>query len=78
MTDEQRDIIQHSLGLSHPKAKGKAYRNRYCTVDGDARLEAMVTAGWMEHGAKLNSNRDRYYHVTEAGAAAVGSKLPED
>ena len=75
MTEEQRDIIRHSLGLG---MSSKPYRNRYCIRDGEPRLEALVSAGWMERGDTLNSGRDRYYHVTEAGAAAVGAKLPND
>jgi hypothetical protein len=75
MTEDQRHIIRHSLGLTRSR---KAYRTHYCTRDGDPALEEMVTAGWMERGDKLNEGRDRYYHVSAAGAKAVGSKLPKE
>lgn len=75
MTNEQRDIILHSLGLTRSE---KPFRNHYCDRDGDPKLEAMVTAGWMRHGSLLNEKRDRYYHVTESGAEAVGAKLPKE
>lgn len=75
MTSEQREIIHHSLGLGSAK---KPYRDYYCTSAGDPILEAMVTAGWMKPGNKINEGRDQYYLVTAAGAAAIGSHLPKD
>lgn len=78
MTDEQTEIIRHSLGLTNPRAKGKPYRNHYCADAEDQRLEPLVEAGLMRRGGIINEGRNRYYHVTAAGAAAVGSELPKD
>ena len=77
MTDEQKSVILHSLGVEHSrKKKPKPYRSYYCTSTADPKLEEMVTAGWMQRGGKINEGEDQYYFVTEAGAAAVGYKLP--
>lgn len=78
MTQEQRDIIRHSLGLDYEKTP---FRNRYLVSDGNPALEAMVEAGWMSRGATTEAATGvlyRYYHVTEAGAAAIDAELPKD
>lgn len=69
LTDEQTDIIRHSLGLTQSK---KPYRNHYCANISDSRLEPLAEAGLMERGSVINEGRLRYYHVTQAGAQAVG------
>lgn len=77
-TQDQRDVIMHSLGLpNRDRRKTIPYRNYYCTSVGDPKLEAIVAAGWMRKGCTLNEGRDRYYIVTEAGAKAVGARLPK-
>jgi hypothetical protein len=75
MTPEQKHNIEHALGLGSAK---KPYRRHYCTYASDPELEAMVEAGWMVRGNKINDGRDQYYFVTEAGAKAVGHDLPSD
>lgn len=80
ITERHREIIEHSLGVSHPRGnlKPKPYRKYYCTFAADPEFEAMVAAGLMCAGGKINEGRDQYYIVTEAGATAVGHKLPKD
>lgn len=79
VTDEERSIIEHSLGIEHKKGRQrKPYRNYYCASAGDARLESLADRGLMKRGRKINEGADQYYLVTESGAAAVGSKLPKE
>lgn len=80
LTDDERSILLHSLGVEYPrgKRKPKPYRNYYCAEIHDARLPALVQKGLMQAGRVINDGRDQYFHVTEAGAAAVGHQLPKD
>lgn len=79
VTDDERSIIEHSLGIEHKKGRQrKPYRNYYCASAGDARLESLADRGSMKRGRKINEGTDQYYLVTESGAAAVGSKLPKE
>ena len=71
-TPEDRHILAYALGLE----RGKGCRNFYCAENGAPRLEALVGRGLMRYGAVLDAGRYRYYHVTEAGARAIGAKLP--
>ncbi|WP_431860216.1 hypothetical protein [Azospirillum sp.] len=72
---EERDIIRNALGLLHAK---RPYRNHYCApVSGSTRelLEGMADAGLMQRG-RTQEGGTRYFHVTDAGAAAAGYTLP--
>ena len=44
----------------------------------DERFPLLVKRGLMKTGHAINDGTMRYYYVTEAGAAAVGSTLPEE
>lgn len=71
----QIEILQHTLGLD--REKREPWRNYYCAEDGSPDVEAIVALGLMERGRTLNGERDRYYHVTEAGIAAAKAALPK-
>lgn len=76
LTADQKDIIRYSLGLNYTK---KAYLNHYCAeVSNAVELERLVELGMVTRGGTINRGNYRYYFVTEAGASAVGSKLPKD
>jgi hypothetical protein len=74
LTEEDADDIKHSLMGGQRK---HVYRNHYaaCFVD-FPRFDALVERGLMRKGVSLTYGR--VYHVTEAGAAAVGLHLPRD
>ena len=74
--EEQRRIIYHALGI--PNSSKTPYRNYYFCPDGAPELEGLVAIGAMSRGRTTRSGIFRYYHVTEAGAEAVGFELPED
>ena len=79
LAPEHRHILEHSLGLGY--LQKKPYRNYFCAGPGGAdraSCEALVALGLMETGHAINGGRDRYFFVTEAGAAAVGHALPKD
>lgn len=79
LTDDDRSIIEHSLGIEGKKGqKRKPYRNHYCADAGNSRLDALAVRGLMKRGGTINSGTMRYFYVTEAGAKSVGSKLPEE
>ena len=71
LTEAQLDDIRHALGINQ---SGREYRNHYCTYDGDPKMEAMVEAGAMRRGVTINEGRDRMYHVTDAGRAALAQE----
>lgn len=75
LTEEQREILLHTLGVDRPNRA--PWRNYYCDRVDSPELEALVTLGAMQRGVTLNEGRDRYYHVTPDGAAAVGVTLPQ-
>ena len=50
MTDEQRKLARHALGLDNPASGGKSYRNRYFAGRGHSAWSAlhdMVGKGWV-------------------------------
>jgi hypothetical protein len=87
MTPEQLHILQHSLGAdkygrNHEDVRGGPYyREHYCAglenaeVMGD--ILYLVSQGWMVAGRKLNEGRDQFFHVTEAGIAAMLNASPQ-
>lgn len=83
MTQEQRDLARHALGL--PNGKRRSHRNRFATGEGpdnDA-WRAMVDAGLakMRAGVEWMGGMDAFW-LTSAGANAAldpGETLcPED
>jgi hypothetical protein len=72
MTEAQRDILRHSLGLNYGT---DLHRNYYATGPGASDfddIEALVAAGLMRRGREIPDDTGlRYYHVTEAGKRAL-------
>ena len=72
MTDEQREIMRHALGLNRGRGD---YRNHFVTGLGStdyADCEALVAAGMMSKRAgNALSGGDDIYRVTDAGRAAL-------
>ncbi len=69
ITDKQRDILRHALGVGRGRTTG--WRNHFCTGPGSddyADCEALVAAGLMtkRSGGPL-SGGDPVYRVTDAG-----------
>ncbi len=75
MTEAQREIMRHTLGLNR---RDSEYRNHFVTGPGSAdypHCEAMVAAGLMEkRTGNVLSGGDDIYSVTDAGRAAL--KVP--
>ena len=72
MTEKQRDILRHALGLGRER---NSYRNHFVTGPGSddyADCEALVAAGLM-HRREGNplSGGDPIYSVTKAGPEAM-------
>lgn len=81
LTDKHRQIVEHSLGLDRGRGTKKPYRNYFCAGPGGpdrAACEDLAARGLMSAGHTINDGRDRYFFVTEAGAAAVGHELPKE
>lgn len=72
-TTEELDDINHALGLTGGRVQ--PFRNHYCAEDDDENMNRMVAAGLMKKGRIIPGGL-RNFHVTEAGAAAVGATLP--
>lgn len=81
LTESERDIMQHALGLDNRNSKGKPFRN-YFACEPDDTEYLPIWEGLRARG--LCTRRDCgpitlvYFHLTEAGAAALGHKLPKD
>ena len=79
MTDEQRLLARHALGL--PNRNNRSYRNRFVTGPGSDEHPnsdhdhwmAMVAAGlaWRRDGKKLPFGGDDLFGLTLAGATAA-------
>jgi hypothetical protein len=75
MTREQLHILQHSLGLDE-YGQGNMYRNHYCGGEEDCR--PLVALGYMkEHAPGELTGGDPWFHVTDAGKAAVLAESPK-
>lgn len=70
MTNEQRHIILHALGLASNKSK-RGFRNYYVS-DATPDLEAMREAGWLVRRDPTEWMPDYTYRVTKRGLAAAG------
>jgi hypothetical protein len=70
MTDEQIQILRHTLGAD---AKRPGYRNHYCAGDGDAvpDCEALVTMGLMRLARDVPELGGKTYCATARGIALV-------
>lgn len=75
MTDAERSIILHSLGLT-PRGSGRlrrwSYRNYFCASMPHNLCDGLCAAGFMRASIVINHGANRLYHVTDAGAAAAG------
>ena len=69
MTDEQHDILRHSLGLG--RGLGREYRNHFVTGPGSTdypHCEALVAAGLMRrHEGNPLTGGEPMYAVTDEG-----------
>lgn len=71
MTDEQLQVLRHSLGLDQ-NGHGNQYRNYYCDrTGGSPVIVGLCKLGLMVSGNKINDGRDQYFYVTEAGRLAA-------
>ena len=79
LTQEQRDILSHALGGDYPRKikRGRGFRNYYASELNDRDCLDLVDRGYLSVGRTFNDGECRYWYVTEAGAAAVGLKLPK-
>lgn len=72
MTEEQREIMRHALGLNRGD---RDYRNHFVTGPGSTdypHCEALVAAGLMtKRAGNALSGGDDIYSVTDAGRAAL-------
>lgn len=76
MTDRQRKMLHHALGLDQA---AKPYRDYYSThprADTYADVTALVEAGYFTPGDPPRHGDLRVYFVTPAGAALFGVELP--
>jgi hypothetical protein len=77
ITQEQRDILRHSLCGSG----SRPYRNCYCVESGcidDRSIQQLINMGLMKRGRTINEGRNYYAHVTDAGAKEIDLELPKD
>lgn len=78
MTPEEADVLRHSLGLD--RRTRRSYRNHFAADAGSADYQIcrqLAAAGLMKGGRIINETYPLHvFHVTEAGAAAIGAKLP--
>lgn len=76
LTAEETQVLRHSLTGSNAVPP---YRNYFAAGDGHGdmpHLRALIARGYMRKGKSYNKAGDCYFHVTAAGAAAVGLRLP--
>lgn len=75
LSEAQREILEHSLLGS--SVKRQAYRNYFAAEIGSpdhATILGLVEAGLMKAGRPVPDGTGlQYFHVTEAGRAAIGA-----
>ncbi len=82
MTNEQKEMARHALGL--PNKQRKSYRNRYVVDENDPHWSDLVAKGMatMRPAASVPFGGSAIFYLTLAGAKAAlnrGEKLcPED
>lgn len=72
---EERQIIEHSLGLSRSK---ESYRNYFCAGDDHddmPQIKSLVQLGFMRASHKINDGTSTIYVVTDAGKAALDKTI---
>lgn len=77
ITERQRSILAHSLGLDRAK---KPYRNRFCTEEGSKDFDdcqALVERGFMQKSKPVDWIPDAIFIVTEKGRLAVINSTAE-
>jgi hypothetical protein len=74
LNEQDRDVLTHTLTGS--SRDGKVYRNYFAARPDEPSLNRLCDAGFMRRGRKFDDCQ--YFHCTEAGAAAVGLRLPQD
>jgi hypothetical protein len=73
MNDDERRILSHALGLARGR---RAYRNHYAAPAAGGSyttIRSLVYRGLMVEGHRSADGKWSYYHVTEAGRAAIGA-----
>jgi hypothetical protein len=75
LTDDERKAIAHALTGSHGNG---VYRNYHAAEKVSPLILGLVDKGFMERGRRYGSHGGVYYHVTQAGAEAVGLRLPDN
>ena len=83
MNDRQKDILRHALGLGRKGREKRAYRTHFVTGPGCTDFDdcvALTGDGLLKDYGDRDGlyGGDHIFIVTEIGAAAVGSQLPED
>ena len=76
----EREIKALTHALTGSSGERTSYRNYYAASKGHhatQELEALVEKGMMERGSKYRDD-GFYFHCTDAGAKAVGLRLPRD
>ena len=80
ITDSQALILKHSL--TGGNEAGRVYRNRYAVGPGGyawSDVQALSALGLMRLVGEPEPDKSvRLFKVTDAGAKAVGLKLPDD
>lgn len=75
LREQEREIIEHSLGLTRSKAE---YRNYFCTHPGATdwpTIQSLVQLGLMRLTHKINEERDYIFKVTDAGRSALNKTV---
>lgn len=76
-TPYERGVLMQALGIIDiGRQRMNPFRSHFATLDGNPEVEAMVERGLMWRGPVVPDGM-RTYFVTEAGARAVGTKLPK-
>lgn len=73
LTEAERHVIEHSLGISQT---GKEYRNSFVAAPGHTdwpTLAGLVTRGLMTKRKYPLAKDDFVFHVTEAGRAMIAA-----
>jgi hypothetical protein len=77
LTDPQRDILKHTLGLDYQK---KPFRNHFVAGTGHHDMPVLLElekAGLMIRRKNALCPDDETFHVTPAGYASLGVTLPD-
>lgn len=74
--DEREKAILIRALTGRERIRGVARNHVYAAADTPT-IESLIKKGLMVAGAAPYDDGYRYYHCTEAGAAAVGLRLPK-